>query len=127
MSVHVKLLLHLKKRFLFTELISNLTFNQTVKEQSPSWITALTWQRGLCKIMASSPITSWQAEGEKAEAVTFYLGATKSLRTVTAAPVAQMVKNLVCNAGDLLSIPGSGRPLREGNGNPLQYLAWRIP
>ena len=26
-----------------------------------------------------------------------------------------------CNAGDLGLIPGSGRPLGEGNGNPLQY------
>ena len=26
-----------------------------------------------------------------------------------------------CNAGDLGSIPGSGRPLGEGNGKPLQY------
>ena len=30
-------------------------------------------------------------------------------------------KNPACNAGDLGSIPGSGRSLREGNGNPLQY------
>ena len=26
-----------------------------------------------------------------------------------------------CNAGDLGSIPGSGRSSGEGNGNPLQY------
>ena len=26
-----------------------------------------------------------------------------------------------CNAGDLCSIPGSGRSPGEGNGNPLQY------
>ena len=26
-----------------------------------------------------------------------------------------------CNAGNPGSIPGSGRSLREGNGNPLQY------
>ena len=32
-----------------------------------------------------------------------------------------------CNAGDLGSIPGSGRPPGEGNGNPLQYSCWRIP
>ena len=29
--------------------------------------------------------------------------------------------------GDLGSIPGSGRSPEEGNGNPLQYLAWKIP
>ena len=26
-----------------------------------------------------------------------------------------------CNAGDPGSVPGSGRSLGEGNGNPLQY------
>ena len=30
-------------------------------------------------------------------------------------------KESVCNAGDLGSTPGSGRPSGEGNGNPLQY------
>ena len=36
----------------------------------------------------------------------------------------QVVKNLPTNAGDprdVGSIPGSGRSLGEGNGNPLQY------
>ena len=33
----------------------------------------------------------------------------------------QTVKNLSANAGDPGSIPGSGRYLGEGNGNPLQY------
>ena len=32
-----------------------------------------------------------------------------------------MVKNLPANAGDVDSIPGSGRSPREGNSNPLQY------
>ena len=30
-------------------------------------------------------------------------------------------KESACNAGDTGSIPGSGRALGEGNGNPLQY------
>ena len=42
-----------------------------------------------------------------------------------------MVKNLPASAGylrDVDSIPGSGRSLGEGNGNPLQYiLAWDKP
>ena len=29
--------------------------------------------------------------------------------------------------GDLGLIPGLGRSLGEGNGNPLSTLAWRIP
>ena len=30
-------------------------------------------------------------------------------------------KELACNAGDLDSVPGSGKPPGEGNGYPLQY------
>ena len=36
--------------------------------------------------------------------------------------VAQMLKNLPVNVGDLSSIPGSGRAPGEGNGKPLQYF-----
>ena len=32
-----------------------------------------------------------------------------------------VVKNPPANVGDVGSIPGSGRPHGEGNGNPLQY------
>ena len=32
-----------------------------------------------------------------------------------------MIKNPPANAGDMNSIPGSGRSPGEGNGNPLQY------
>ena len=32
-----------------------------------------------------------------------------------------------CNAGDLASIPGSGRTPGEGNGNPLQYSCLENP
>ena len=37
------------------------------------------------------------------------------------------VKNLPVSAGDSGSIPGLGRPPAEGNGKPLQYMAWEIP
>ena len=46
-----------------------------------------------------------------------------------------MVKDPPANAGDLGSIPGSGRSPGEGHGNPLQYScleslmnrgAWRV-
>ena len=36
-----------------------------------------------------------------------------------------MVKN--ASARDVVSVPGSERSPGEGNGNPLQYLAWEIP
>ena len=32
-----------------------------------------------------------------------------------------MVKNSPANAGDMGSVPGSGRSPGEGNGNPLHY------
>ena len=36
-------------------------------------------------------------------------------------PGGSVVKNPPASAGDMGSICGSGRPLGEGNGNPLQY------
>ena len=42
--------------------------------------------------------------------------------------VAQTVgKASACNAGDLGSIPGSGRSPGEGNGNPLQHSCLENP
>ena len=36
-------------------------------------------------------------------------------------------KEFTCNAGDLGSVPGSGRFPGEGNGYPFHILAWKIP
>ena len=36
-------------------------------------------------------------------------------------PCSSVGKEPTCNAGDLGSIPGSGRSPGEGNGNPLHY------
>ena len=36
-------------------------------------------------------------------------------------------KESTSSAEDPGSTPGSGRSPGEGNGNPLQYAAWRIP
>ena len=44
--------------------------------------------------------------------------------------IGSVVKNLPANAGDTGdsgSIPGVGRSPAEGNGKPLQYMAWEIP
>ena len=41
--------------------------------------------------------------------------------------VAQIGKESISNAGDPSSIPGSGRFLGEGNGNPLQYSSLENP
>ena len=54
-----------------------------VKEKSEKVGLKLNIQK--TKIMTSSPITSWQIDGETVETVTdFILGAPKSLKTVTA-------------------------------------------
>ena len=54
-----------------------------VKEESEKSGLKLNIQK--TKVMPSGPITSWQVEGEKVEAVTDFSWARKSLRTVTAA------------------------------------------
>ena len=60
------------------------SFLMKVKEESDKVGLKLNIQK--TKIMASSPITSWQIEGEKVEAVTdFILGAPQLLGMVTAA------------------------------------------
>ena len=42
-------------------------------------------------------------------------------------PSGSVVKNLLANAGDAGSIPGSGRSPGERNGNLLQYSCLRNP
>ena len=44
-----------------------------------------------------------------------------SLHMCVGLPVGSVVKNPLANAGDPGSIPGSGRSLGGGNGNPTQY------
>ena len=50
-----------------------------------------------------------------------------SLETHLGFPGGSEVKASACNAGDLGSIPGSGRSPGEGNGNPLQYSCLENP
>ena len=42
-------------------------------------------------------------------------------------PHSSVGKESACSAGDLCSIPGLGRYLGEGNGNPLQYSCLENP
>ena len=42
-------------------------------------------------------------------------------------PCSSVGKQSACNAGDLGSIPGSGRSPGEGNGNTLQYSCLENP
>ena len=69
-----------------------------MKEESES--TGLTLSIQKTKIMASSPINSWQVEGEKMETVTdfIFLSHKKSLWTVTAA----MKLNDACSLEEML-------------------------
>ena len=68
-----------------------------VKEESEKVGLKLNIQK--TKIMASSPITSWQIDGETMETVTnFILGAPKSLQMVT---VAMKLKDAYCLEGKL--------------------------
>ena len=51
-----------------------------------------------------------------------------SIRDIcTVHPYSSVVKHPAANAGDMGSIPGSGRPLGVGNGNPLQYACLGSP
>ena len=50
-----------------------------------------------------------------------YDWATKHASDSWGFPGGSVVKNLTANAGDMGSIPGSGRSPGEGNGNPLQF------
>ena len=62
----------------------NLSFLMKVKEESKKVGLKLNIQE--TKIMASSPITSWQIDGETVETVSdFIFWAPKSLQMVTAA------------------------------------------
>ena len=59
-----------------------------------------------------------------------YGGGWASLLAQRASQVALVVKNVPVNSGDTRdkgSIPGSGRPPGEGNGNSLQYSCLEDP
>ena len=51
----------------------------------------------------------------------------ESLTSIMGFPGGSEGKVSACNAGDLGSIPGSGRSPGEGNGNPLQYPCLEDP
>ena len=104
-----------------------------VKEESEKVGLKLNIQK--TKIMASGPITSREIDGETVETVSdfMFLGSKitadgdcsheikRCLLLGVFFPGGSEVKASASNAGDLGSIPGSGRSPGEGNGNPLQY------
>ena len=50
-----------------------------------------------------------------------------SMSSHSSFPGGSVVKNPPVNAGDVGSVPGSGRPPGEGNGHPLQYSCLENP
>ena len=75
------------------------------------------------KIMTSSPITSWQIEGETMERVTDFI--------FLGFPDGSAGKEPASNAGDVRdvgSMPGSARkiPLEKGMATHSSILTWRI-
>ena len=57
----------------------------------------------------------------------WYLHLTLEATLEPVFPGGSVHKEYACNAGDLGSIPGFGRSLGEGNGNPLQYSCLENP
>ena len=104
-----------------------------VKEESEKVNLKLNIQK--TKIMASSPITSWEIDGETVKTVLdFILGGSKitadgdcSHGILRRFPGVSDGKVSACNAGDPGSIPGSRRSPREGNGSPLQHFCLETP
>ena len=56
-----------------------------------------------------------------------YLNIIKAIYNKPTSLVVQMVKGSAYNAGDLGSIPGSGRSPGEENNNPLHYSCLENP
>ena len=48
-------------------------------------------------------------------------GILQKCSAISAFPSGSVGKEFTCNTGDPDLIPGLGRSVREGNGNPLQY------
>ena len=70
---------------------------------------------------------AWQATVHRVEKSGTRLKRLSSSSSIYAFPHGSVVKNLPATAGGIGLIPGSGRPPREGNGNPLQYSCLENP
>ena len=88
-----------------------------VKEESGKVGLKLNIQK--MKIMASSPITSWQIDGETMKTVRDFILVGSQI--IASLPYSSTGKDVSCNARGLGSVAGLGRCSGEGNGNPLQY------
>ena len=66
----------------------------------------------------------WEDPLEKGKAT---LSSVLAWRIPCGLPGGSDGKESACKAGDLGSIPGSGKSPGEGQGNPLHYSCWEIP
>ena len=74
-------------------------------------------------------LQSWVAELDMTERLHFHFDSVILLFTLILLgfPGGSEGKVSACKAGDLASIPGSGRSPGEGNGNPVQYSCLENP
>ena len=100
------------------------------------WVNSRSWwwtgRPGMLQSMGSQRVRhnwatelNWQVSSIQDERESFQCGdlhnITGNTLGVGGVPGGSVVKNLSANSGDTGSIPGSGRSLGEGNGNPFQY------
>ena len=77
-----------------------------------------------------SSVLAWRIPGTVEPGGLLSLGSHRvghNWSNLAAAAACSVGKENACNAGDLGSIPGSGRSPGEGNGNPLQYPCLENP
>ena len=88
------------------------------------WTISVTWK---LTMLISDPI--WRnSEGGAQQPVSYQIFQVILMQVQVWAPCqSSVVKNLPANAGDVGSIPGSGRCPGEGNGYPLQCSCLRNP
>ena len=90
-----------------------------------TWVQSLGWEDPLEEGMAThSSIRAWRIPTDRGAWQVTVRGVAKSrtpLNVFTFTFHGSHGKESACSAGDLDSIPGSGRSPGEGNGIPLQY------
>ena len=92
-----------------------------VKEESEKAVLKLNIQKA--KIMASSPINSWQIDGKTMETVTGFIFLGYQITSL----VAQMVKCLSTMRETWVWSLGQEDPLEKEMATHSSSLAWRIP
>ena len=109
--------------------VQSLDWEDPLEKGKVTHSSILAWRiHGLCSPWGckESDTTEWLSLLEKGMAAHSSTFAWRILWTENM-PGDSEVKASACNAGDLGSIPGLGRPPGEGNDNPLQYSCLENP